>query len=190
MIKTILKFKNYLDEQKSKKSNIVDSKEILVPTTVLLEWKTVDRITKERSKYSMRKISVIALFIAFVFLILKDFWLIVIVGVVYFVIYVFLTAPANEVTHKITNNGVLYAGEKLYRWNELRNFFLEKRDNTRVLVINTVDVLPGRLFLILTDEIDTNNIISILNEHLSILEESQKSPIDKLVSMLANRLRI
>lgn len=179
-----MKITEELDKSKREGEGIVKQ------SKVLLEWSTFDRLSKESSKYSIRKIGVIALFIAFIFLILKDFWLIIIIAVLYFVVYVFITTPSQKITHKITNNGIFYASEHLYKWSELLNFYIENRDDHRLLVVNAKKTLPGRLFLVLADDINNEKVIKVMNEYLSIIETPPISQLDKVTKFISKKFNI
>lgn len=167
-----------------------EAEDIVKQSKILLEWETVDRFNKEGSKYSLRKIGVIALFIAFAFLIIKEFWLIIIIGVLYFVIYVFVTTPPQKIIHKITNNGIFYASEHLYKWSELKDFYIERKDGHKILVVNTIKSFPGRLFLLLNDNIPSDKVIKIVNEYISIIEVPPVSQVDKAMKFISNKFNI
>lgn len=160
------------------------------PSKVLWEWTAPERLFQQRSREYYRKIAVIIIFFALLLLIIKEFLLIAVLGVIFFVVYVFHTIPPQKVTHQITTHGINYASQHLYRWDELVSFFIEKREDTNILSVNTKEALPGRLFLLLSDETDPKKISEIMNQYLSIVENPEVTVLDKITKAISSRVKL
>jgi len=162
--------------------------QIVKPSKVLIEWEAPERLFVKRPREFYRKIAIIILFFAFLLLIIKEFLLIGVLGVVFFVVYVFHTVPPRTIKHQITTNGINYASEHLYRWDVLRDFFIDEKDNVKILNVNTKDPLPGRIFMLLSKDLDYKKVSTAINEYLSIVENPEVSAIDKMVAGISKKI--
>ncbi|OGC51628.1 hypothetical protein A2982_01980 [candidate division WWE3 bacterium RIFCSPLOWO2_01_FULL_39_13] len=157
---------------------------------VLLEWDSPERLFKKRSREFYRKVAVIIIFFALLLLIIKEFLLIGVLGVVFFVVYVFHTVPPRIVHHQITTNGINFASEHIYPWSELRGFFIDEKDGVKILNVDTKAPLPGRISMLLDKSIDYKKAEAIVNEYLSIVENPEISMAEKLMSGISSRISI
>lgn len=164
--------------------------EILRPSVTLFEWEAPDRVFKKHSREFYRRLAVIITFFALMLIFIKDFVVVVVLGVVFFVVYVFNTVPPKRVIHKITTNGVIFGSEHSYAWSELKSFFIEKRDGLDTLVIDTQDPLPGRIYFILDANVDKSKLIEEINKHISFQENPQKNIYEEFVRRIGSRMRI
>jgi len=163
---------------------------IVKPSETLLEWDAPERMFKKRTREFYRKIAIIIIFFALLLLIIKEFLLIVVLGIVFFVVYVFHTVPPRVIHHKVTTNGLDYASLHLYRWDELESFFIEKKEDTHMLVINTKNPLPGRILLLLDERLNQDKVTKVLNEYISIVENPEVGVLDKIMAVVGKRMNI
>jgi hypothetical protein len=163
--------------------------EIIKPSKVITEWAAAERFFSTKSREFYRKMSIIIIFIALLLIIIKEFMLVIVLAVLFFVVYVFHTVPPRTVKHQITTNGVNYASETLYSWNELSGFFINKVDNTYVLNINTRAPIPGRLIMILSEEVNVHELSKIINEYISIIEVIEEEPLEKVRGLLSKTFK-
>ncbi len=176
---------NAQNSETNKSSESVKGTIIRKPSVVLIEWHAPDRPFKKKSRDFYRRVAVILIFFSLLFLIIKDFWLILFMGLFFFVVYVFTSIPPRTVTHKITTNGVKYASERTYEWSELVDFFFYKRDGVDFLVFDTVEKFPGRLYLILPDKTLKDKIRNVVNQYLSIIDTPDETYLDKITTYLS-----
>lgn len=165
-------------------------RKIVRPSRVLLTWKAPERLFKKKSREFYRKIIVIIIFFMLLLLIIKEFILIALLAVFFFVVYVFHTIPPKTIQHEITTNGINYASEHKYSWTELDSFFIEKKDGVNILNVNTVKTFPGRLFMILGDEVSSAEVSELLNRYISVTENPELTMMDKMVSAISKRINI
>lgn len=182
----------FLDSFLNKRSNDDNLQEIVKPSVSLIEWDAPEREFKKHPREYYRKVSVIVIFAAVLALVMKEFVLMFVIGVVFFVIYVFHTIPPRTVRHKITSNGIDYGSEHVYKWSELRSFYMEKPPQSQYhrLIVDTKDAFPGRLILLLDDKIDRTALVKTLNEYISINENPEIGILDKLLSKISQHLNI
>lgn len=168
------------------------TQEILKPSVPIMEWEAPEREFKKHPREYYRKVAVIVIFMAVLALVMKEFVLMAVIGVVFFVIYVFHTIPPRKIRHKITSNGIDYGSEHLYRWSELKSFYIEKlpeAEYTR-LIVDTYEAFPGRLILLLDKNNNTEELSKTLNEYISINESPEVGILDQLLSKISRRLNI
>ncbi len=171
-------------------TEVESAPKIIKPTQVLLEWEAPERIFVKKSREFYRKIAVIIIFFSILLLIFKEIVFVLVLFAVYFVVYVATSIPPKNVVHKISTSGVHYASAHLYKWDYFKNFFLEKKYGYELLTFNTVDPLPGRLFLILPNDMDKTALVRIVNEYLSIEEEPESTFYEDLIAKIGRKIKI
>ena len=161
---------------------------IIKPSQVLIEWEAPERVFKTKPREFYRRTGVIIIFFAILLLIIKEFLIIGVLGIVFFVVYVFHTVPPKVVHHKITTNGLDYASEQLYMWKELESFFIERKDDTDFLIINTKNPIPGRILLLLNEKVDHGKLSKIVNEYISIVEKPEVTIMEKFMDQVSKKI--
>lgn len=167
-----------------------ESTEITKPTKILLEWDSLDRMPNTIPAPALKKIAIIFVFIGLIFFIIKDFLMVGSLAAIYFAMYVFSSMPPGKIKHKITTNGICFADDTVFTWKTLRNFYMEARGDTNILMVNTKNAFPGRLFMILDNKTDKNEVIKVLNEYLSIIENPKPSFIDKFMDLISKKIKL
>ena len=163
---------------------------IFRPSATLIEWEAPERAFKKYTREFYRRMGVILIFFAFLLLIIQDYTVIAVLGVIFFVVYVFHSVPPRKVVHKITTNGVYYAMDYHYMWKELRSFHFEKKDNIRYLVMSTVDPLPGRIFLIIDKNITNETLLDILNKYISFDETPATNIYEDIMQAFRSKVKL
>ena len=163
---------------------------IFRPSETLLEWESPERAFKKYTREFYRRMGVILIFFAFLLLAIQDFMVIAVLGVIFFVVYVFHSIPPRKVVHKITTNGFYYAMDYHYMWSELRSFYFEKKDSIRYLILNTVDPLPGKLYVILGKEITEDTVLKTLNQYISFDENPASNVYEDIMKAFRSRVKL
>lgn len=161
---------------------------IIKPSQVLIEWDAPERVFKTKPREFYRRTGVIIIFFAILLLIIKEFLIIGVLGIVFFVVYVFHTVPPKIVHHKITTNGLDYASEHLYMWSELEAFYLERKDDADFLIINTKSPIPGRILLLLEEKLDRKKLSEIINKYISIVEKPEVTMMEKFMNEVSKKI--
>ncbi len=166
--------------------------QITRPSVSLIEWDAPEREFKKHPREYYRKIAVIVIFTAAIALVMLDFVLMLVIGAVFFVVYIFHTIPPRNVHHKITSNGVDFGSEHLYKWSDLKSFYIEKPEGAEYhrLIIDTVEAFPGRLILLLDNNINREALSKTLNEYVSIDETPEVGILDKILAKVSRHINI
>ncbi len=170
--------------------SIPSQKKIVKPSVTLFEWEAPERTFKKKDREFYRKIGVIIIFFMMMLVIIKEFLVIIVLGVVFGAVYVFTSVPPRKVIHQITTNGVNFASTQVYPWESLISFFIQDQNGVKTLVINTKDALPGRLLLILPDDLDVEKLQKTVNEYLSIIEKPERNIYQDLIQKIGQKLNI
>ena len=94
----------------------------------------------------------------------------------------------QQIKYELTNHGVNYGG-KLYEWQELKDFFFSTSFGQEVLVVNSRNVLPGRLFFNF-DSKDKEILHQTFETYLHFIEQEPLTLIDKAYLATLNKLNI
>lgn len=152
--------------------------EKLGPKEVYISWET--SLSRERtgiSKKFTRTFIVIAIVMGLLLAIMQDFILILVIGSVIFVSYVFSKYQLGEVRYEISNHGIMMDNH-MYYWHQLSNFFFSARIGGEILVVDTKLGLPGRLFISFSPE-NKERIQEAVGKHLTFLKVEPKTSFDR-----------
>ncbi|MFH1295578.1 MAG: hypothetical protein ABIH84_03295, partial [bacterium] len=142
-------------------------------------WTAPNRVVPQLSQKSAKTIIVIAVSVSLLFALMQEFWLILVIASAGFLYYMLSQSPATQVTHELSTHGLWYAGEQFYYWYELKQFFFKGTDNELFLCVDTVERLPGRIFLKI-DPADREKLRELFGKRLLFLEEEPKTFVDKM----------
>ena len=156
-----------------------------MPLKTLLEWESAVRPFKKRSREYFTTLGAIVLLLAIILIFLKEWFLILVVIALSFMVYVMGTIPPQSTTHKITNRGVV-TGDRNYLWVELERFWFTQKWEQKVLNIDTAGLFSGRLML-LVNPADEAKIKTLLSEYL-LLEEPEKTWMDRAGDWLSRNI--
>lgn len=141
-------------------------------------WTAPNRIVSQLSQKSAKTIIVIAVSVSLLFALMQEFLLIIVIASAGFLYYMLSKSPATEVTHEVSTHGLWYAREQFYYWYELKQFFFKGADDGLFLCVDTVERLPGRIFLNISPA-DREKLKELFAKRLLFLEEEPKGFIDK-----------
>ena len=157
-------------------SNVETEK--LGPKEVYFAWETPGRPQKKSANQKLvRTFLVIGIVIALLLAIMGEFFLILVIGSLIFVSFVLSNTPPESVTYEISNHGVTLSG-KIYYWAQLKDFFISKSTGTDMFVSDTVERIPGRLYLTYSPN-DNEKIMNLLSPKLNFLKEEPTTLMDK-----------
>jgi hypothetical protein len=118
----------------------------------------------------------------------KEFLLVGVILALVFVAYVNSSIKPEEFEHKITNQG-LTSGGHTYLWEELREFWLIKKDGKTVLNVDTKVRFPGRLFIVLNDDV-VGEVKKTLSKYLPFREEPKTTWLDRMTDWFSQKLQL
>lgn len=155
-----------------------------------LRWQAPSRKMLAMSPKAVRTLLVICVAICIVFALMQEFVLILVIGSIGFLAYMLTKSLPENVVHEISTHGISYADENFYYWHQLSNFFFKNVDDTTtVLCVDTVEKIPGRLFLNF-DTKEQDKLRQLLEKRLQYLEEEPRDYIDKIFSRIISRLNL
>lgn len=155
------------------------------PTKVLLSWKAPARPFKKQSREYFTTIGAMVFLIALILLFLKEFLLIGAILALVFMVYILSTVKPEEITHKITNKGIL-TGKRTYKWENLGRFWFSTKWGNNILNVENFLGLPSRLTVLLA-ETPKEKVKKVLEEYI-IFEKPEKNFIDKAASWLSKKV--
>jgi hypothetical protein len=134
----------------------------------LFTWKAPARVFVKHDRAWYLKIATIALVFILIFAYLGDFVVIFVVCTIVLIAFLLGSVPPDDVTHKITNKGI-ETFDKLYKWEELEEFWIADKSKKRLIHVRTNLNFPPRL-LMLIDKKSENKVVKILGTHLDYKE--------------------
>ncbi|MGI5840941.1 MAG: DUF5673 domain-containing protein [Patescibacteria group bacterium] len=152
---------------------------------VLHEWEAYEREYKTRDKDFWITAIAILVIVSVIFLLLKEFFLVMALGSVLFLYYVLSTVPPEKVRNKITNRGV-YFGDLLYTWDQLVRFWFRTSLGTEVMLLETNLKFPPQISLVI-DAGDKEKIKKIVVKKIPLIESSPNF-VDKANKWFGERL--
>ncbi len=154
----------------------------------LISWKSPLRVFKKRDKKHFTNLILVVFIISLVLIFFKEFLLVGVILALVFVAYVNSSVEPPEFEHKITTKGITSGGHT-YLWGELTEFWLVKKDGRTVLNIDTKVRFPGRLFVVLNDDI-VEEVRRDLSKYLPFREEQKVTWLDRLTDWFSQKLQL
>ncbi len=154
------------------------------PERDLVSWVAPARPFKRRDRKFYVTTIAIAAIVGLVLFLVDGFLPVILVISVVFLFYVLSTVEPENIQYKITTKGVKIV-DKTTPWGIMRRFWLTRRFDSDILVIETF-ALPGRLELVIRPEIK-EELTKKVSDYLAH-EEASPSFLDKSANWFAQRL--
>jgi hypothetical protein len=132
-----------------------------------------------------RTFMVIGVVVALLLAAMQEFWLIAVIASIAFLSYVLRVTPPEKVKHEITTHGVRFATE-FFGWNELEKYYFGVDGSDDILVVDTKEVLPGRLFFIINSA-DKDKISELFSKHVHFMEKPPEGFMEKTYSSVLDK---
>lgn len=156
------------------------------PKEVYFSWAAEGRsISQSGNQKLTRSIMVIGGVIALFLVILQEYFLILVIASAIFVSSVLSKTPPEQAHYEISSYGVTVDGV-LYTWTQLKKFFFTFQGGVNILAIDTVALLPSRLFLTLGAQ-DQAKVKALLEQHIPFVGEPPKDVLDKTLESVKSR---
>ena len=152
-------------------------------------WTAPDRVVKELPQKTAKTLIIIAISVSLLFALMQEFLLIFVIASAGFLYYMMSKNPSTEVKHEISNHGFYYAGEHFYFWHELKQFFFKNDADRIVLCINTIEKLPGRIFVNINSS-DRDKLKEIFSKRLPFLDEEPRNFLDKMYGSAVSKFAL
>ncbi|MEX0617211.1 MAG: hypothetical protein WD231_05445 [Candidatus Woykebacteria bacterium] len=183
---SVADLKEQLRGLQSKISNLEDSQDgnRQMEVTTLQEWSSPSHVFIPRGKKWITYIVLVAILIILVLLLVGEYFIIAPVVAVSFLAFILSSAPANEIEHRITTEGVI-SGKRDFLWEEIYDFWFSEKHGHTLLNMDILVGFPGRL-IIIVDKEDKEKIKNILLRHLPFREVPKTTWIDSFGDSLSN----
>jgi len=152
----------------------------LGPQKVLLKWEGVPKAATTTLNPRYRKtLMIIGVVIVFLLVLMKEFFLILVVASLYFVSHVMAKNPLDKFKYTISTYG-FNINDRLYYWDEIVRFFFSSHysDEEEYLAVDLKEGLPSRL-IIGFEKNDKDKIIDAMNKYVPYLDEEPLTFVDK-----------
>lgn len=156
------------------------------PRKVLLSWEGLARPEKKWfTQKFIRTALVVLVIVGLLLVLMQEFFLIIVIASVIFFVYALSHASPEIIKYEISTHGVTYNG-RIYYWNDLKYFFFSISTSPEVLVIDTKEPLPGRIFLTFKPE-QKEQLKELLLQYLTYLDQEPQTFLDKAYKNIADK---
>lgn len=152
---------------------------------ILVEWSSPARPYKARTREFYTTILSLAFLLGVILLLLKEFLLIGVIMAFAFLSYVLATHKPDNVTHQVTETGII-TDAKLYKWEELTQYWVTKQWDQEVIMIKTTKAIPGLLVLVISPTHKAEILKSLDGKLLN--EKPADSFVDRASRYLAEKI--
>ena len=172
---------NVTATKKDSPMEVIPSREL----KVLYTWVAPIRPFKRRDREFWTTVSAIVVLVGLILFCVKEWFLIAAVISLTFVYYVLSTVEPEKDEYKLTNRGLVYAGQT-YPWENLNQFWFSDKYGQKVVNFEIRGGLIGRL-TILVGEGDWEKIKEILLKYI-IEEEVKPNFLDKAADWIQKKV--
>jgi len=160
---------------------VIPSKEL----KIFYSWKAPIRPFKRRDREFWTTVLAIVFLVGLILFFVKEWFLIAAIISLTFVYYVLSTVEPEEGEFRITNRGLVYAGQT-YLWENISQFWLTEKYGQRIINFEIKLGLPGRL-TILVGQGEEKRIKEFLLKYL-VEEEVPPNFLDKAADWLGKKV--
>lgn len=159
---------------KTKGEEVTEKKHVVkfVPLKTLYKWEAPSRIYVERNRLWFLKIAVVALLLILLFAFLQDLMVILVICIAVLVIYLLGSIPPRIALHEINNKGIDSIGQ-LYKWEDLKDFWVALKLGKKVVYVSTKLRFPSRLVMLVRPK-DEPRVVRLLFTFLKYKEFKEK----------------
>lgn len=152
---------------------------------ILYTWKASSRPFKKRDREFWTTVLAIVFLVGLILFFVKEWFLIAAIISLTFVYYVLSTVEPEEAKYKISNRGIIYAGQT-YPWEAIDQFWFSEKYGQKTVNFEIRSGLPGRITILL-GEGDEGEIKKLLLKYL-LEEEPKPSFLDNAADWLQKKV--
>jgi len=157
---------------------ISKDKENVTQREILYKWSSPMRHFRKIDMKRYRVIVVIVLAFFVVLAILGQFWLMIAIAAVMFVLYAIGTVSPATLDHCITTVGVETVGQNT-EWKNLKSYWFSMKDNQLHLNVDTSVSFPGRLIMLVSEK-EADDLHGILKDRLKYSDLREQKYFSKI----------
>jgi hypothetical protein len=159
------------------------------PKEVYISWQDHSKVAPKHFKPSFLRSMIISGIVAsFILAAMGEFFLILLILSVAFAMYALSTTPPVDIKYELSNYGLEVAGV-MYKWREFRHFFFTTTTQIPMLAVDTVERIPGRLYIKMAD-IEPERLKEIFLKYIPYLKEEPLSSTDKAYYSILNKFNM
>ena len=165
-------------------------KEVLPPKEIFFSWEKEISIEDRKviSKRFTNALILIGVFVGLLLLAMQQFFVLLVVASMIVFAQSLRKVSPEKVKYEISNHGVTI-DDSIYYWDNLRRFFFLKKENSEILVIDTVVNFPGRIYLSI-DINDKDKIKLLLEKYLHYLDAEPRTFLDNAYDKVINKFSV
>ena len=179
--KKIEELENQLESLKKQISSVKEEdKKNNNEINVLYKWTAPSRVFKRWDNQKLYTVYLWLLVVIVLLLFIKQYFTIVVILALGFVIYAMTRYPPQEVEHTITDKYIVWF-DKEYPYSDLNNYWFSKREDQLILNVDTQKKIPARL-IYLVNEKQKGEIAKILGEYIPYKDmKTKQSRFSKMI---------
>lgn len=160
------------------KESFMEDEKPVVQNIKLFEWSAPDRYEFKFNSKPFLIVVVFSLFFILLLAILRNYFLMISIVALLFLVYVTGTTKPQIVKHKITARG-FDTGGRLYEWYILKNFYFTKKGEQFMLLVETGLRFPAMLMFLINEK-DIEVIFVLLQEKLLYKDIRKQGRLEKI----------
>ena len=149
----------------------------------LMTWQAPSRPHRKKDRSFYITVATLIILIAMIALLAGERMLVAVLFAFMFLVYVINFIPPQEIEFKLSTQGVTIDAH-FYHWQELDSFWFEKRDGHMILHILTQLRFPGMLMLVLSPNLNPEDVKHTVARFLPFHEIAPKSVFEKWAESL------
>lgn len=152
------------------------------PTRTFLVWTAPSRPYHKKDRSYYTTIAIIVILLVLIALIAQEILLTGVILALAFVTYVLAFIPPEDVTYKVSNQGITI-GDHFYFWGEMDSFWFSQKEGNKIINILTRLRFPGQLIVLLGSQ-NEEQMKKIVARYLPFHEIAPKSLLDNWAESL------
>ena len=145
----------------------------------LFSWYGPSHIKREATGRYYFNLALLVVIIALILIFLSQFYLMMILLSITFLLVVMTIAEPRPIQHVITNYGI-YSGKDFYSWENKGKYFWFETDRGQNIVVVQTKKIPYQIVMLLPERVDQEQLIDILDNFL-IFQQPKRNFIDKFI---------
>ncbi len=153
---------------------------------LLLQWRSPSRPFKKRDKDFFTTVTIMAILSIVILFFMREFLVIAVVIAFVFLVYVLYTVPPDDIDNEIFTTGIKN-GNHFYAWPDLLYYWFEKRWGNDIMVARTKASLPGSIYLLLREPATREQIEQVIGTRLILKDSKDTSAVDRAAEWVSKK---
>lgn len=159
------------------------------PRKVLHEWTAQARAEHNIiDKKKAQNLIIIGIVVSLLFAAMGEFMIIIGIASLVFVYYMLAQIKPEDITYKITDEGVYY-GDLFYGWGRLKHFFFANISGLESMAIDVTSGLPSRLYFTINPA-DRDKFKMTLEKYLPFIKEPPSNFVSNTYDSMIRKVKL